>query len=289
MKFTKIQGAGNDYLFIDARNKEDAYNWPSLSRAMSDRHFGVGADGIILALNSDKAPIRMRIFNADGSEGEVCGNGIRGLAKYVLERGIVPPDTMPLEVETMRGILSVKPTWDKDKVHRCQVLMGEPSFKPELIPVIIPQAIQHPERWKEKVIDYPLDVQGRNLGITCVSMGNPHAVVFLEGPVDEFPLEQIGPKVERHPLFPRRVNFEIANVLGRDRIKARVWERGSGITLACGTGACAVAVASRLHGFTDDTVEVALPGGLLTVQWPVHGQVLLEGPTQEVFEGEWVK
>ena len=287
MKFTKIQGAGNDYLFIDARGKEEAHDWPSLSQAMSDRHFGVGADGIILVLNSDKAPVRMRIFNADGSEGEMCGNGIRGLAKYVLERGILAPDTSPLKVETMAGVLSISPDWENGKVHSARVFMGKPHFRPEQIPVLIPEAAQEPGQWRERVFNYPLEVQGRRLNISCVSMGNPHAVVFLEESVDEFPLEQIGPVVEHHSLFPRRVNFEIANVLGKGQIKARVWERGSGITLACGTGACAIAVASRLHGFTNDTVEISLPGGVLSVHWPDRGEVLLEGPTQEVFEGEW--
>ena len=303
MRFTKIQGAGNDYLYLDARGQEDSHDWPTLSRAMSDRHFGVGSDGIILILDSEKAEARMRMFNADGSEGMMCGNGIRGFAKYVLDRGIVTTEKAPLPIETLSGIRTITPIFEKDKVTAARVAMGNPELRPVDVPVLLPddgppkQTFQEiasdaernslgPEV-KEAVMDYPLEISGFKLQLSFVSMGNPHAVAILRGGVDTFPLESIGPKVEHHPIFPERVNFEIMNVVDRDHIEARVWERGSGITLACGSGACAMIVTARLHGLVGDTVDVSLPGGILTVTWPGHGEVIMEGPTAEVFEGDW--
>ncbi len=280
MKFVKLHGAGNDYLFIDGRRGER--DWPALARVMSDRHFGVGSDGIIVALPSDKAQARMLMFNADGSEGEMCGNGIRCFARFVTELGIASPSNGSLKIETGAGVLSVTPVFENGKMARARVAMGQPRFKPDEIPVKLPASAKLQRVW-----DHPLEIDGRKLSISCVSMGNPHAVAFLKEPVDQFPLEALGPKVEHHPMFPRRVNFEIVNVLDTAHIKARVWERGSGITLACGTGACAIAVASKLHGYTSNRVDVALPGGALTVEWPGSGEVLLEGPIEEVFEGQW--
>ena len=280
MKFVKMHGAGNDYLFIDARHQER--DWPALARAMSDRHFGVGSDGIILALPSDKAQVRMRMFNADGSEGEMCGNGIRCFARFVIKQGLVPTNGENLQVETGVGVLVVTPVFENGQMVGARASMGEPRFLPDEIPVPLPK----PQEGK-RVWDYPLEVEGRTLSISCVSMGNPHAVAFLEDPVDDFPLHLIGPKVEQHPMFPNRVNFEIVNMIDASHLKARVWERGSGLTLACGTGACAIAVVSRLHDHTGDRVDVALPGGNLMVHWPGRGYVFLEGPIEEVFEGEW--
>ena len=279
MRFVKLHGAGNDYLFIDARRLDK--DWPALARAMSDRHFGVGADGIILALQSEEAQVRMRMFNADGSEGEMCGNGIRCFGRFVLDEKIATLSGESLAVETEAGVLSVTPLFENGKMARARVSMGEPRLQANEIPVDLPGLKGR------RVYDYPIDVGQGELAISCVSMGNPHAVTFLDEPVDQFPLEIIGPRVEHLEMFPNRVNFEIVNVLSPSHIRTRVWERGSGITLACGTGACAVAVASYLHGYTGERVDITLPGGVLKVEWPGHGNVILEGPVEEVFQGEW--
>ena len=279
MRFTKMHGAGNDYVYIDARGLER--DWPALAVAMSDRHCGVGSDGIILALSSERSHLRMSMFNADGSEGEMCGNGIRCLVAYALTRGIVAGDTSPVVVETLAGLKRVTPLWDGGRVVRATVGMGDPSVAVEEIPVDAPG--------RSTLMDYPLEVDGHTFRISCVSMGNPHAVAFLETPVDEVKLHELGPLIENHPMFPNRINFEIANVVDSGRIKARVWERGSGLTEACGTGACAIAVMGRMHELTGSEVTVALPGGDLDVRWSGqgNGEVILEGPVQEVFEGEW--
>ena len=272
-----MHGAGNDYVYIDARDRDA--DWPSLSIAMSDRHTGVGADGIILLRRSDTAHIGMTMFNADGSEGEMCGNGIRCLVGYAQEQGVVPSDAATVTVETASGVLDVVPVMDRGRLVRASVRMGAPRFRPEDIPVDV--------RGGSAVLGYPITVDGRTFKISCVSMGNPHAVAFLDEEVDDVPLHEIGPLVEHHPLFPQRVNFEIANVVDSHRIKARVWERGSGLTMACGTGACAVVAAAHRHEYVNGDVTVELPGGELQVSWPGHGDAVLEGPVEEVFEGEW--
>ena len=277
MKFTKMHGAGNDYVYIDARVEDQ--DWPALSIAMSDRHTGVGSDGIILACESDKADLKMRMFNADGSEGEMCGNGIRCLVRFAMERGIVPAGVATVSVDTLAGVKHVTPLWEGGKMARAKVGMGEPLLHAEDIPVIAPG--------HEVVFDHPLQVDGRTFSISCVSMGNPHAVAFVDEPVGEVPLHELGPMVEHHAMFPRRVNFEIVNVVDRRRLEARVWERGSGLTMACGSGASALAVVARLHNYVDDEVVVGLPGGELIVRWDGHGPVELEGPIEEVFSGEW--
>ena len=277
MRFTKMHGAGNDYVYIDARDRD--LDWPALSVAMSDRHKGIGSDGIILLRSSSKAHTRMTMFNADGSEGQMCGNGIRCLVRYAQDQGAVPADTSLVTVETASGVLDVVPLVDGGKLVRARVRMGEPGLRPEEIPVNAPG--------QERAIDYPLEVDSHKFNITCVSMGNPHAVAFIDERVNDVPLHEIGPLVEYHPMFSQRVNFEIVNVLDSTRIKARVWERGSGLTMACGTGACAIVVAAHLHNYVDDEVTVELPGGELSVTWPGQGDVFLEGPVEEVFEGEW--
>ncbi len=277
MKFSKMHGAGNDYLYIDARSQ--SRDWPALSVAMSDRHTGVGSDGIILILPSDKADLRMRMFNADGSEGEMCGNGIRCFVRYALDQGILSPDKTPVSVETLAGVLEVTPIWENGVMSRARVGMGEPILRPEEIPVDL--------TGQELVMDHNIRVDGHSFDLTFVSMGNPHAVAFIDEPVDDVRLADIGPLVEHHSLFPKRVNFEICNVVDRSRIRTRVWERGSGITMACGTGACAVAVAARLHGYVGDESTVELPGGELKISWPGEGEVVMEGPVAQVFEGEW--
>jgi diaminopimelate epimerase len=282
MKFTKMHGAGNDYIYIDARGlKED---WPSVSRAMSDRHFGVGGDGIILILESGVAHLKMRMFNADGSEAEMCGNGIRCFAKYAIERGIVSSPVTSLDVETLAGIRSIVPVYSGEKITGARVSMGPPALDPEALPVKLEPS---GGRKRGPVVDYPFQMDGFDLPLTFVSMGNPHAIAFLEAPVADFPLHVVGPKVEHHPMFPRRVNFEIVNLKGQGRATARVWERGSGETMACGTGACAVAVAARLRGLNRPRLNITLPGGTLGIDWDGRGEVFLEGPAEEVFSGEW--
>lgn len=277
MRFSKLHGAGNDYVYMDARDR--ALDWPSLAVAMSDRHLGVGSDGIILVLRSDIAHLRMSMFNADGSEGEMCGNGIRCFVRYAFDNGMLPTGTSPVTVETLAGVKSVTPTWERGAMVRARVDMGEPRLRADEIPVDLPG--------REVVLDYPIQVNGHRLAISCVSMGNPHAVAFVDEAVDDFPLREIGPLVEHNPLFPERVNFEIANVTSTELVKARVWERGSGLTEACGSGACAIAVAARLHGYIGDEVDIDLPGGSLSVAWPGQGEVVLEGPIAHVFDGEW--
>ena len=276
MEFYKAHGIGNDFVLIDARTTADR-DWPELARAMCDRHFGVGADGILLVLNSATADFRMRMLNPDGSEAEMCGNGIRCFARYVYEN--VAPKA-ELRVETGAGVLPLTLRVRDGVVEAVTVNMGAPHFTPRDIPVVLDHS---------PVVDHPLDVGGMTLRLTCVSMGNPHAVAFVEEDVESFPLAEIGPLVERHPLFPRRVNFEVCRVLGRGELDVRVWERGAGLTLACGTGASAVTVAARLKGLTDERIRLRLPGGTLEMSWDGQGDVFMTGPAEFVFRGEWLK
>jgi len=277
VKFKKYHGAGNDYVYVDARVEQR--DWQSLARAVSDRHTGVGGDGLIILLPSDIADMRMRMFNADGSEAEMCGNGIRCFVRFALDENPRGASGDIVNVETAVGVLAVTPIWEDGQMSRASVDMGAPRLQPAEIPLDL--------QGDGPVMDHPLILGDDSVKITCVSMGNPHAVAFLQQNVAEYPLDRVGPQVEVHPLFPNRVNFEIANVLGRDRLQVRVWERGSGLTQACGTGACAAVVGARLHGLVDDQVDVELPGGVLRVTWPGEGAVILEGPIAEVFEGVW--
>jgi diaminopimelate epimerase len=279
MKFTKMQGAGNDYIYIDARDQNE--DWASIARKMSDRHFGIGGDGIILIQESELADLKMRMFNADGSEGEMCGNGIRCFAKYAIDHRIVRRPQQALSVDTLAGIRRVVPVYQGRKITGARVAMGMPVFEPENIPVSLDSPRPVP------VLQYPVGAAEFRLLMSFVSMGNPHAVTFLDQPVDEFPLHQVGPLVEHDPMFPRRINFETVNRRDDGNLTARVWERGSGETMACGTGACAIAVAARLLGYTGDTVDITLPGGTLTIDWDGEGEVYLAGPAEEVFSGEW--
>jgi diaminopimelate epimerase len=278
MQFVKMHGTGNDFVMVDARDK--TADWEALARAICDRHFGVGSDGLILALPAENADLRMRMFNPDGSEAEMCGNGIRCLAKFAVERGIVQPKEHMITVDTLAGLLTCEVSGADGKVERVRASMGTPKLAPAEIPVLAESS--------GPVLHLPVRVEDGEFDVTCVSMGNPHAVHFTEQPVGEIDLEHVGPRVEHHPAFPRRVNFEVANVLGRDRLRMRVWERGAGITLACGTGACATAVAARLRGLVDDAVEVELPGGTVRIEWDGEGEVYLSGPAVDVFEGEWL-
>ena len=277
MKFTKMQGTGNDFVVVDARDL--AHDWSKLAIAICDRHFGVGADGLLLVRVSDDADLRMRMFNPDGSESEMCGNGIRCFVKYAIERNIAQPRNGGLTIETLAGVLTTVAFIDDDRVESVRVGMGRPRFAPQEIPVLVEA--------EPPIKELPLEVDGETLTVTCLSMGNPHAVQLIDGPVDDYPLEVVGPQVERHSLFPNRTNFAVARVLARDLIEARVWERGAGATLACGSGATAVMVAARLHDLVDESVEMRLPGGTLALEWDGESDVYLTGPAVEVFEGEW--
>ena len=285
MEFTKMHGAGNDYVYVDARAMPER-DWNSLSRAISDRHFGVGGDGLILVMDSDVADLKMRMFNSDGSEGAMCGNGIRCFAKYAIERGIVPSAAQQVTVDTLAGVRTIVPHYSGAIVDSARVSMGAPRFAPSEIPVDLDPAINvH----AGPIINYAIHPGDFRLFMTFVSMGNPHAVTFIDQPIEEFPLHNIGPLVERHPIFPDRVNFEIVNLRDDGNLDARVWERGSGETMACGTGACAIGVASRLLGHTGERVAVNLPGGTLNIEWDGESEVYLEGPASEVFSGVWTE
>lgn len=280
MKFHKMHGTGNDFVVIDARTTER--DWPRLAVAMCDRHYGVGADGLLLVLPSPVASYKMRMFNPDGSEAEMCGNGIRCFTKYVIEGDPAAQAAPELSIETLAGIVTVRPQLSDGRVATVRVAMGSPRFRAADIPIRV-----EPPFDTAPVVDYPIVIEGQELRITAVSMGNPHAVLFVEQPVERFPLATKGPLVEHHHAFPRRVNFEVARVLDRGHIEARVWERGAGMTLACGSGACAIAVAAHLKGLIGNTVDITLPGGTLKVEWPGEGEVFLTGPVAHVFVGEW--
>ena len=277
MKFTKMQGTGNDFLFVEAREAAER-DWVALSQAICDRHYGAGADGLIVVLPSERADVRMRLFNADGSEAEVSGNGVRCLVKYAIEREIARPRDGRVSIEAVHGILDAEASMDGKTVTAVRLSMGPPRFAPNEVPVIAEM---------EPVIDFPLEVGGQRLAVTCLSMGNPHAVLLVEEAVERYPLEAHGPKVEHHQAFPERVNFGVAHLSAPERMEVRVWERGVGETLACGSGCCAAMVAARLHNRVGDRVEIEQPGGLLTVEWDGKGNVYLSGPAEFVFEGEW--
>ena len=277
MKFTKMQGLGNDYVYVNCF-KEKIDNPPELARRISDRHFGVGSDGLIMINPSDKADFEMEMYNADGSRGEMCGNGIRCVAKYVYDYGLT--DKTHISVETLGGIKYLDLTVEEGKVKMVKVDMGKPELEPLKIPV---------KASGDNAVDEPILVGGNEYRMTCVSMGNPHAVIFIGCDVREFPLEEIGPKFENHERFPNRVNTEFVRVIDRRTAEMRVWERGSGETLACGTGACAVAVACALNGFTEDEVTVRLLGGDLQIRWDREKDtVFMTGPAEVVFDGEWI-
>ena len=276
MRFTKMHGAGNDYVYIDCFRDSMPGDPAGLSRAISDRHFGVGSDGLILICPSDKADARMRMFNADGSEAEMCGNGIRCVAKYLYDHGLVRKPA--LTVETGRGVLTLDLEIKGGLVRQVRVDMGEPILQAARIPTTLPG---------NPPIDVPLMVADQTLKVTCVSMGNPHCITFVDSAPDRLVLS-VGPQIEHHAAFPRRTNVEFVRVNGPEDVTVRVWERGSGETLACGTGACAVAVAGILTGRTRRTVTAHLPGGDLNLFWSeTDNHVYLTGPAVEVFSGEW--
>jgi diaminopimelate epimerase len=288
MRFTKMQGCGNDYLYVDCFKEKPPADPAALSRRISDRHFGVGADGLILICPSERADARMRMFNADGSEAEMCGNGVRCLAKYVHDHGIVRKS--PLRIETGRGVLTLELEIAGGKVERVRVDMGEPILDSAKIPTTLPGArvvnqtmpaglIDPTERW--------IATSGVELRVTCVSMGNPHAVLYCRD-VAKAPLPTVGPVLETAAIFPRRSNIHFVQVHSPDELTMRTWERGSGITLACGTGACAVCVAGVLTERTARKVLAHLPGGDLQLEWSAgDNHVFMTGPAIEVFSGDW--
>jgi diaminopimelate epimerase len=275
MRFTKMHGAGNDYVYVNCFNQTAPENLPALARAVSDRHKGIGSDGLILIRPSTVADARMQMFNADGSEAEMCGNGVRCVAKFLHDHGIARKEM--LRIETGRGVLSLKVFAANSKVDRVRVGMGQPILKAADISTRLPG---------DPPVLVPLDVAGRQLNVTCVSMGNPHCVTFVDEITDDLVL-RVGPQIESHPAFPNRVNAEFVKVLSRTETVLRVWERGSGETQACGTGACAAAVAGVLAGVTDRKVLTHLPGGDLELEWTTSGDVEMTGPAVEVFSGDW--
>jgi len=284
MKFTKLQSAGNDFILVETSDTNR--NWSPVAMAVCDRHFGVGADGLLLLLPSGMADFRMRIFNPDGSEAEACGNGLVCLTKYVVDRGLADIGAQGILIETIAGIRKAKIYKARGELAKIQVSMGTPKLGAKDIPV----AIEEGDRGLvdiKPILSYTVTVEDRKLLLNFVSIGNPHAVYFCQESVSDFPLSRIGSKVERLSIFPNRINFEVAKVVNRQRIEARVWERGVGETLACGSGACAIAVAAQLRGYIDNKVDIKLPGGILTVEWDRVGEIFLGGPAEIVFTGEW--
>jgi diaminopimelate epimerase len=280
MFFTKLQGLGNDFVLVNACALLPR-DWSLIAKSVCERRFGVGADGLLLLLPSTSADFRMRMFNPDGSEAEACGNGLRCLVRYVAENNLHLGESMTIETKAGMRHARMRP----HNVAPIEVSMGQPEFIPENIPVNVKP--NHGRLFGPMLGDYTLSVDGDNLKLNFISMGNPHTVMFITDPVADYPLNRIGPFVERHELFPQHVNFEVTRVLDHDNIEMRVWERGAGETLACGSGACAAAVAAFLHGFTGEKIRVKLPGGPAEVTWDGQGEVYLAGITEKVFTGEW--
>ena len=285
MRFTKMHGLGNDYIYVDCFHEKPPRDGAALSRAISDRHFGVGADGLILICPSERADARMRMFNADGSESEMCGNGIRCVAKYVYDHGIAQKPT--LTIETGRGILTLDLELKNGRVQRVRVDMGEPILEAAKIPTTLAG---------DRIVNQPLPGAlegtwvkecGLDPRVTCVSMGNPHVVIYCKD-VAKVPLSMVGPVLENASVFPRRINVHFVQVQAPAEVTMRTWERGSGVTLACGTGACAVCVAGVLTGRTQRGVLAHLPGGDLQLAWSeANKHVFMTGPAVEVFSGDW--
>ncbi len=292
MRFTKMHGAGNDYVYLDCFDQPAPSDPAGLAKRISDRHFGVGGDGLVLILPSDKADARMRMFNADGSEAEMCGNAIRCVAKYVHDHGLARKPT--LHIETGRGVLALELERSGGLVDRVRVDMGEPILAASRIPTTLRPGVPPRNRpglpartaARHAVVDADLAIGGRKLKVTCVSMGNPHCVIFVPKLSDHWVL-RLGPKIETDPRFPRRVNAEFVEVVSRTEVRMRVWERGSGETLACGTGASAACVAGVLTGRTDPKILVHLRGGDLELHWGEDNHVYLTGPAVEVFSGDY--
>jgi diaminopimelate epimerase len=275
LKFSKYQGLGNDFILVDNRHEKEPLLTPEIAIEMCDRHFGIGADGVIFALPAtDSSDYRMRIFNSDGSEPEMCGNGIRCLAKFIAELEGKSNSDRSYTIETLAGVITPKLLQNGE----VRVDMGLPMLTAKEIPTNLAAA-------EEKAIALPLEVAGKTWSVTCVSMGNPHCITFVEDTA-AIELDRIGTLFEHHPVFPQRTNTEFIQIVSRDYIKMRVWERGAGITLACGTGACAAVVAGVLNNLCDRLCTVELPGGCLTIEWSeVDGRVYMTGAAKKVFTG----
>lgn len=273
-EFTKMQGAGNDYIYVNCF-KEKLENINETAKAVSDRHFGIGSDGLVLICPSDKADFRMDMYNSDGTQAEMCGNATRCVGKYVHDKGLT--DKTVITLETLAGIKILKLNLnDKGEVETVEVNMGSPELIPKNIPI---------DSDLDRFIMESVTVDGREYLVTGVSMGNPHAVTFIDD-TDSLEIEKLGPKFENHPLFPKRTNTEFAKIIDRKTIKMRVWERGAGETLACGTGACATLVAASLSDLTDDEVDLVLLGGTLHIRWDKeNNNIYMTGPAQFVFDG----
>lgn len=277
MKFTKMQGAGNDYVYVNCFEEALPQDISRLAIEVSDRHKGIGSDGLILICPSEKADAQMRMFNADGSESEMCGNGIRCVAKYVYDHGIA--QQQELKIETGAGVLSLDLELTGQKVSQVRVNMGKPILTSSEIPTLLPG---------DPPVNADLDLGDETLQVTCISMGNPHCITFVEEVNDHW-VHVIGPQVEVHSMFPKRVNAEFIEVISPTEMKMRVWERGSGETQACGTGACASAVAGVLTGRTERNALIHLPGGDLRLEWANSDEVFMTGPAVEVYQGVWPK
>ena len=277
MKFTKMQGCGNDYVYVNGfTEKLSPEEKPEIVRSLSDRHFGIGGDGVIFINPAEEADFEMEMYNADGSRGEMCGNGIRCVGKYMYDYGLT--DKEAISVETLAGIKYLQFFIENGKVAKVKVDMGSPILTPAEIPVVAEG---------ERAVDEPIVVDGTEYRMTCISMGNPHAIVYVDD-VKNLLIEKIGPSFEKHERFPNRVNTEFVKVLDRNTVEMRVWERGSGETLACGTGACATAVACILNGLTEEKVTVKLLGGDLEIEWDREkNKVFMTGPAKVVFDGVW--
>ncbi len=278
MKFDKMHGIGNDYVYVDAFREEIA-DRAKAAVVLSDRHFGIGSDGLILICPSERADFRMEMYNADGSRGKMCGNGIRCVGKYVYDHGMT--DKTELRIETDAGDRYLKLFVEGGKVSAVRVDMGSPVLEPSAVPVSGDFAAG-----RERLIDVPLQVDGREYAVSCVSMGNPHCVIFMDQDIGELNLEQTGPSFETHPAFPEQVNTEFINRVDEHTISMRVWERGSGETMACGTGACAAAAAAILSGRCESPVKVQLLGGDLEIEWNGRDSVYMTGTATTVFTGE---
>ena len=275
LKFLKMEGIGNDYVYFDGINQNVPTD-ETFIKKVSNRHIGIGSDGVIIILPSETCDFRMRMFNLDGSEGKMCGNGIRCVGKYMYDYGLT--DKEAISVETLAGIKYLQFFIENGKVAKVKVDMGSPILTPAEIPVAAEG---------ERAVDEPIVVDGTEYRMTCISMGNPHAIVYVDD-VKNLPIEKIGPSFEKHERFPNRVNTEFVKVLDRNTVEMRVWERGSGETLACGTGACATAVACILNGLTEEKVTVKLLGGDLEIEWDREkNKVFMTGPAKVVFDGVW--
>ncbi|MDR3288445.1 MAG: diaminopimelate epimerase [Peptococcaceae bacterium] len=276
MEFIKMHGLGNDFVFLDHFQNTREWDYPALARRLCDRHFGVGGDGLIVVRPSAAADAQMRIFNRDGSEAEMCGNGIRCFARYMYDQGY--PPTPSLRIETLAGVLKVRLEFEEDRFQGATVDMGEPIFAPALIPV---------QAEREPVVAAELTVAGERFYYTALSMGNPHCVIFVDD-LECLDVAGLGSRIEKHPLFPRHTNVEFVWVKGPQELTVKVWERGAGATLACGTGACAVVVGAALAGKSDRKATVHLPGGDLAIEWAEDNHVYMTGPAAYVFTGDYI-